>query len=395
MRTSRRLDSGGVPRLLALALVLVLLAAGALACGRDDGVEETRIIGDSLTVYSSQPLRGPLADVSRDVVRAEKLALREAGGRAGAFDVNFVSLDSSDPETGRWDPGRVAANARRAVQTTNTIAYLGELETGASAISLPILNEGGILQVSPRDTFGGLTERGGRGEPEKYYPSGVRNFARVVPPSDRQARLVVAAMADQDVRRLVLADDRQLAGTRLGDRVARLAREAGIEVVDRKRLDIGGEAPEGLGEDVRAERPDAFLYTGAYADAAAEMLQDIHAEAPGVRLYGSDELTLAPELPERAGPAAERLQLTGVDPVETAAFERRFEAAYGERPDRQAVLGYRAMELVLDAIRAAGDDAASRRVVIRRAVESAGRPRARFTRYRVEDERLVTVGPHL
>src|SRR5688500_17962587 len=121
-------------RPLGLALCLLALPLATAACGRDDGVEETRIIGDSLTVYSSQPLQGPLARVSRDVVRAEKLALRDAGGRAGAYNVNFVSLDSADPETGRSDPGRVASNARRAVQTPNTIAYLGELESGTSAV---------------------------------------------------------------------------------------------------------------------------------------------------------------------------------------------------------------------------------------------------------------------
>lgn len=379
-------------RLVGLAL-LTTLALGALACGRDDGIEESRIAGDSLTVYSSLPLQGPLAAVSRDVVRAEKLALREARGRAGEFNVNYVSLDSSEPETGRWDPGRVAANARRAVQTPNTIAYLGELEPGASAVSLPIVNEAGVLQVSPRDTFGGLTERGGRGEPERYYPSGVVNFARVVPPADRQARLIVEAMRAQDVRRVVLADDRRPAGTSLGDGVARLAERAGIEVVARKRLDTGRDVPDDLGEDVRDERPGAFLFAGAYTGFAVEVLRSVHAADPGLRLYGSDELTLAPDLPQRAGAAAERLQLAGVDPGETAEFERRFEVTYGSRPNRQAVLGYRAMRLVLAAVRASGEDADSRREVVRRAVGLAGSPRASFARYRVDGTRLVRVRP--
>jgi branched-chain amino acid transport system substrate-binding protein len=380
---------------LALVLVIALVIAGSLACGRDDGVEESRIIGDTLTIYSSLPLQGPLAPVARDIVRAEKLALKEAGGRAGEYDVSYVSLDSSDPETGRWDPARVAANARRAIQTPNTIAYLGELESGASAISLPIVNEGGILQVSPRDTFGGLTQPGGRGEPEKYYPSGVRNFARVVPAGDRQAQALVDAMVSQDVERLVIADDRKLSGTSLGDRVARLAEDADIEIVDRKRLDPSGEVPEGLGRDVQEEQPDAFFYSGAYDDFAVELLKTVHAHVPTALLYGSDDLAIAPDLPRRAGPAAQRLEVTGVDPGDPGDFERRFEAEYGERPDRQAILGYRAMQLVLDAIRLAGPDADSRREVIRRAVGLAGRPHARFARYRIERDRLVRVGPHL
>src|SRR5918998_3364615 len=132
----------------------------------------------------------------------------EAGGRAGDFRVSYVSLDSADPKTGRWDPGRVADNARTAVEDLQTIAYLGELEAGASAVSVPILNEGGMLQVSPGDTFAGLTEAGLPGEPEKYYPSGRRTFARMVPDDDEQVDRLVALLRRRGVRRLWVADDR-------------------------------------------------------------------------------------------------------------------------------------------------------------------------------------------
>src|SRR5215213_9384354 len=109
----------------------VLLAALALAgCGRSERAEESRVRGDALTVYSSLPQTGPLAPVSRDIVRAQKLAIEEAGGRAGEYRVSYVSLDSADPKTGHWTPTRVAANARTAVEDLQTVAYLGELEPG-------------------------------------------------------------------------------------------------------------------------------------------------------------------------------------------------------------------------------------------------------------------------
>lgn len=384
-----------LPRRLVVLLlpVLLLVVAAFAACGDDDGAVETRIVGDTLTVYSSLPLQGPLGELGRDVLRAEKLALSEAGGRSGAYNVSFVSLDSSDGETGRWDPGKVAANARRAVQTANTIAYLGELEAGASAVSVPILNEGGLLQVSPRDTYGGLTERLGRGEPEKYYPSGRENFARNVPPGNEQVALLVRAMRDQGVRRLVLADDRRLNGQMLGDDLVRAATTAGIEVVRRLRLDAGGDVPESFGEDVLGERPDAFLYAGAFSDFAVGALRAVHAAGPSVRLFGTDDLAIAPELPRAIGSAGERLQLTGIDPATTADFARRFEAAYGERPDRQAILGYRAMQLVLEAVERAGEGADRRSVVVRDGMEAAGTPLATYVRYRIDDERLVRVRP--
>ena len=376
--------------------VIAVLAVVA-ACGGGDDTTESRIIGDTVSVYSSLPLSGPLAGVSRDIVAAEKLALLEAGGRAGKYAVSFTSLDSADPETGRWTPGLVAANARRAIQDRQTIAYLGELENGASAISLPILNEGGILQVSPRDTFGGLTGRGGRGEPEKYYPSGRRTFARVVPGDDLQAAQLVESMTSAGVRRLVLADDRALSGTSLGDRVQRLAEAERIEVVDRIRLRPNDEAevPANLGQRVRRERADAFLYAGAYSPFAVAVLDAVHRDAPELRLYAPDDLAIAPEFPTRAGAAASRLLLTGVQPPgggERRAFERKFEREYGRRPDRQAILGYEAMRVVLAAIARAGEEASSRRAVIAEALQVARAPRATFTRFRVDDNRLVPIG---
>jgi branched-chain amino acid transport system substrate-binding protein len=381
-------------RRILLSLFTITLVAGALlACGEDDGVKESEILGTSLTIYSSLPLQGPLAPVSNDIVRAEKLAIREAGGRAGAYDIGFVSLDSADPDTGRWSPGQVAANARKAVQDRQAIAYLGELDSGASAVSLPILNEGGILQVSPRDTYAGLTERGGRGEPDKYYPSARDTFARVVPPDDQQAQALVADMESHNVERLILADDRELAGVSIGDRVAQAARDAGIEVVDRKRLDPRDEVPEDLGEDVREERGDAFFYAGTYSDFAVGVLQEVHDGAPAMRLYGADDLAMAPQLPATAGDAAKRLMLTGIDPApgEDEAFERKFREVYGAKPERQAVLGYRAMKVVLGAISRAGEGAKSRRRVIGLALRTVGEPRARFTRYRISGDRLVRV----
>jgi branched-chain amino acid transport system substrate-binding protein len=202
-------------------------------------------------------------------------------------------------------------------------------------------------------------------------------------------------MAGQGVERLIVADDRGLPGTGIGDRVASLAGAAGIAVVERLHLDPDRALPAGLTSAVRDQRPDAVLYGGGYDDVAVQLLRAVHAADSAIRLFGTDSLTLAPELPAQAGAAAGRLELIGVDPGATDGFDQRFEAVYGKRPDRQAIFGYRAMKLVLDAVRVTGEDAASRRAVIRQAVERTTPPLARFARYRVERDRLVRVGPPL
>ena len=94
-----------------------------------------------------------------------------------------------------------------------------------------------------------------------------------------------------------------------------------------------------------------------------------------MQLFGPDSLAIAPELPVRVGAAAERLTVTAVAPEpsrETRDFARRFQARYGSEPHARAILGYDAMQLVLQAIDAAGADAGSRPAVIREALR-AGR----------------------
>jgi branched-chain amino acid transport system substrate-binding protein len=372
-----------------------LLLALAAGCGSDDGVAEVAIQGDTLTVYSGMPLTGPLGEVARDVRRGQEVALSEAGGMAGAFKVSLDVVDSADPETGSWTPGRVAAAAREAISDRQTVAYLGEVEHGASALSVPITNAGGIVHVSPRDTFAGLLTGGATGEPDRFYPSGARTFDRLVPGDEEQAALLARELRDGGARRVVLADDRDPGGSSLGDRLARRLEQAGTEVVDRMRLDADGDPPASIGRAVRALDADAFVYLGAYRPFAVRILRTVAADAPRARLVGTDALALGPDLPRQVAPFARRLTLTAV--VGPAggldAFRARHREAFGTDPGPQAVFGYRSMRLVLEGIRRAGAGATSRRTVVRTTLEAArDLRRGRFAAFRVRGGRLVPAG---
>src|SRR5919206_331124 len=156
-------------------VVLALAACGGSDNGKSGGGGRT-----SLTIYSSLPLQGESRAQSESVVNGEKLALEEAGGQVGKFKITYKSLDDATAAAGKWEPGQTSADARKAAQDPSTIVYLGEFNSGASAISLPITNEAGILQISPSNTYVGLTRAEGadKGEPDKYYPSAKRSSTR-------------------------------------------------------------------------------------------------------------------------------------------------------------------------------------------------------------------------
>ena len=119
---------------------LVALAVVALAgCGtsKDEGISGGgKVIGKTVTVYS---LTSDPGGSGRDFVDGEKLALADAGGRAGALAVNFTSLD-----LGGSDEKLQAQAARRAISDPQIIAAIVD----ATPVTVPLFNAAGILQVA-------------------------------------------------------------------------------------------------------------------------------------------------------------------------------------------------------------------------------------------------------
>jgi branched-chain amino acid transport system substrate-binding protein len=77
------------------------------------------------------PLQGASSPQTKAIVNGMKLALEQAGNRAGGHTIKYVSLDNSTAQAGSWTPEATAANARKAAQDKSTAVYLGEFNSGA------------------------------------------------------------------------------------------------------------------------------------------------------------------------------------------------------------------------------------------------------------------------
>ena len=142
------------------------------------------------------PLQGGAQLQNASIDNGAKLALAQRGGKIGDYTITYKPLDDSLASKGAADEGKDAQNARTAMHDKGTIALLGAYNSGMTKVSMPITNKAGILQVSPANTYVGLTtdEPGSEpGEPDKYYPTGKRTYARVVPKDTIQAAAMVAA----------------------------------------------------------------------------------------------------------------------------------------------------------------------------------------------------------
>src|SRR5450755_824809 len=164
------------PAIAALAAIaLAVVGCSSSGSSSSGGGSSSSASGGTVDIYSSLPLQGASTAQTNPMVNGMKLALAQAGGKAGQRTVNYQSLDDSTAAAGKWDAGQTSANARKVATDPKAVYYIGEFNSSASEVSIPILNQGGIPQVSPANTYVGLTlsvpPASAPGEPQKYYPS--------------------------------------------------------------------------------------------------------------------------------------------------------------------------------------------------------------------------------
>ncbi len=367
--------------LAALVAVAPVVLAGCGGVGVSGASEAT---GNQLAVYSSLPLQGPDAAISAEIVDGERLALSQAGGHVGQFKVGYVSLDDANPQNGRLDPEATSTNAKTAAQDTSTIAYLGELGSAATAVSLPLINAAGILQVSPASPYVGLTSAldAGQDEPERFYPSGKRNFGRLQPGDPAQASAQVQLMQSLGVHRLYVLDDQDPFEVPLGEIVAGDAQQAGITLVGHDSIATSSpttNAYAGEVEKIERKRPDAVFFAGGAQPGAVALWQALHEADPHLLLLGTSALAEPPFLEAIGAPAAAQTYLTtpilplADYPPQAARALADYRRQFGGRPGPYALYGYEAMSVVLDAIRRAGDHGNDRQTVIDRFLQTSNR----------------------
>lgn len=352
---------------------MAALALTALAgCGGVGVSTAGTVPGDQLTIYSSLPLEGPLAPVSREIVSGEKLALAQVGGRVHRFRIHYASLNDANPKTGNWAPGETATNAKVAAQDGSTIAYLGDYDSEATAISLPFVNEAGILQVSPASPYVGLTSslHAGQDEPERFYQTGKRTFARLMPADPVQAAAQVQLMKHLGVARVYVIEDQDPFDLPLAAIVAELAKQAGIDVVGEDTIDTTASTEYAEeAHKVVASGAEAVFFSGQPGAGAVALWQQLHAADPTLELLGSSALTEAP-FAEQLGAAASQTYLaTPVLPVAlyppaARTMLAQYRAQFHEQGHAWALYGYETMSSVLLAIRRAGSHGNDRQAVI-------------------------------
>jgi branched-chain amino acid transport system substrate-binding protein len=364
-------------RVATLAATLLALAALAWALSGCGGVGisgAANVVGNQLTIYSSLPLRGPSGVISQQIANGEKLALADEGARIGPFKIGYVSLDDSNPKSGIWDPGVTATNAKTAAADPTAIAYLGEYDSAATAVSLPLMNAAGILQVSPASPYVGLTSSldAGQDEPERFYPSGLRTFGRLQPGDPVEAGAQVQLMRALGARKLYVLDDQNPFYMPLAQIVIGDARRTGLTVAGHDSLAVtAGASFSGEAEKVAESGAKAVFYAGGNDAGVAALWQALSHADPGLLLLGANALA-DESFTSQIGSAAASTYLTtpalppALYPAPAERVLSEYRRNFGSDAGAYALYGYETMSVVLQAIGEAGAHGNDRQTVINR-----------------------------
>jgi branched-chain amino acid transport system substrate-binding protein len=264
----------------------------------------------------------------------ERRALAAAGGRAGGLRIRLRELPATDDEPDHpWDPALVSENADRAADDPTAIAYLGELDYGATAVSLPVTNNAGLLQVSPGDGLTSLTQRAPgrpRAGPERYYPTDERSFVRVGPTDLQEGEYLLERVRAGGAGSIAVVFDRNIYGRELAGQILARARRAGLEPVASEEYRGQLEEIVDIARRLAEADPDAVIYAGVAGRGTERLLDEIDSQLPTTPLFATSGILAGQRsLALPAGPA----RIEAVGPA--ISLERA---------------GYEAMRLVLDAV---------------------------------------------
>ncbi len=373
--------------------VAVALAVGITACGSDKkatpaataaptttaasgastpattGTPSTGGTGSGAVVVGTDlPLQGASKDASDDTNNAIDLFLSQAGGKAGNYTVTVKKYDDSTAAKGGWDDATCAKNANDHVANKDEVAVMGTYNSGCAKIEVPVLNQdptGPMLMISHANTNPGLTKAWDPGEPDKYYPTGTRNYGRIVATDDLQGKADAEFAAKTlKVTKCVVLNDAQTYGVGVAEAFVQAAKDNGITVVATAAWDAKQPNYTALFEGFKAMSPDCVFLGGINDNNGEQLIRDkvsvLGANTGAVKLIAPDGFTGYPTVDKMAEAQGMYISFAGLPASELikaggagAKFVADFKAKFGHDPaSAYAIYGAAAFQYIMAAIAA-------------------------------------------
>ncbi len=348
-------------RITALAVAAITILGGA-ACSKSGGSSSSS--GKTLIVGVDLPFQGASKDTSEATYNAMQLYLDSVGGKAGNYKVQLKKYDDSTAAAGKWDDATCRANANAHVANADEVAVMGTYNSGCAKLEVPVLNQdptGPMLMVSHANTNPGLTKAWDANEPAKYYPSGKRNYARVITTDDFQGTAAARFAKDEGVKKVYVLNDQETYGQGVAKAFADEAAKQGLTVLGNQGWD--GKQPNytALFTSIKATNPDMVYLGGIYDNNGGQLIKDkvkVLGDNTKVKLMAPDGFTGYPDEDKLAEAQGEYMTFAGEDQSQLesaggkgATLLNSYKTKYGSAPPSSYVLyGVQALQVILKAI---------------------------------------------
>jgi len=327
--------------LLGLGLMLVLSGAGSAQ-------QKTVKIGLSL------PLTGADADQADAVRRGAEMAIEELNGKGGAggYTLDAVLLDSGTPAAGQYDPAQAVTNYRKFIADPLVIAAVGPMSSGEGKPVSPIVSEADLGTITPSSTNPDITDPRFK---DQYRPKGKAVYFRNVTTDAYQGpNMANHAFHNLKVQKVYVLDDGGAFGVGIADSFTKRAKELGMQVLGRDRLDPKEADYKTILTKIKGLNPDAIFY-GGVQQAGVKVARQAYEVIPNVIKLGSDGLyDLA--FPEQAGKeAAEGWWASNASPdmlsdPKAQEWINKFKSKFKREPTNYSITAYNGVLVIGDAV---------------------------------------------
>ncbi len=347
-------------RIIGLVAIAVLAVGTLSACSS----------ANTLIISSDLPLQGSSFDSNDSTNKAIALYLKQINYKAGKYTVKFKIYDDATASAGSWDPAKCTSNAQAHVANKDEVAVMGTYNSGCAKVEIPILNQapgGAMTMVSNANTNPGLTKPWNPGEPAVYYPTGVRNYARVCTTDDNQGAAAAQFAKSIGVKSVYVLNDTQTYGQGVAQAFTTEAKKQGLIVLSSGPFGEGWDAKQpdytALFTKIKALNPDMIYVGGIFDNNGGQLMKDkvaVLGNNTAVKFMAPDGFTGYPafsSMPEATGAylsfaGLSSDLLTKIAPTGAGArFVTSYIAEYGKPPvGSYPVYGVAAVQVILAAI---------------------------------------------
>lgn len=332
----------------------------ASSCGPVQGPSNAQYV-----VASDLPLQGAGRTQTVQMGQAINFIFKQHNYKAGKYTIAYQACDDATAQAGKWDSGKTSANANAYAHDSSVIGVIGTFNSGAAEIMVPILNRapnGPIGMISPANTYVGLTHSGpgtSAGEPGKYYPTGKRNYVRIVAADDFQgAADGILAKNVLHAKKIYILNDKEAYGLGVATNLKNaLGKLGGVKVVGFQAWDPKASSYEALATKIQHTGANAVFLGGLICENGGKLIKDLRATlGASVHIMAPDGFTPISADVQGAGAAAENMTVSVAGlPNEKLkgagkTFVKAFTKATHKAPNPYTVYAAQAAEVMVQAI---------------------------------------------